>query len=60
MTFFRFKEWISEEDCGSELLPPVKLSCKKLDNGDLKIKVIGEENRPKVYIGMHNMIKDAE
>ena len=60
MLIFCLKEWISEDDCGSELLPPVKLSCKKLDNGDLKIKVIGEENRPKVYIGMHNMIKDAE
>jgi len=54
------KEWISEKDCGSELLPPVELSCKRLENGDLKINVVGSENRPKVYIGMHNMIKDAE
>ena len=60
--FFKhiLKEWISQEDCGSKLLPKVELECETLGNGDLKIKVIGKDNQPKVYLGMHNMMEDAE
>ena len=57
---FIFKAWISQEDCGSELLPPVDLQCETLDNGDLKINIVGSKNKPKVYIGMHNMLEESE
>ena len=54
------KAWISQDDCGSELLPPVDLQCETLDNGDLKVKIVGSKNVPKVYIGMHNMLEESE
>ena len=54
------EEWISQEDCGSQLLPQVDLECETLRNGDLKIKVVGSKNRPKIYIGLHDMMEEAE
>ena len=36
------------------------IECEKMKNGDLKIKTVGEQNRGKVYIGMHNMMDESE